>query len=163
MFSLFPYLFLLFILCIETITDLRERRIPDSAIVAAILVKIGYTVMDWVFGNSAVYQNVENPALIKGLLLLLLDGLVVSLPVLLLTLVIEKLWQKEAMGGGDIKLLFVTGLYLGWEKNLWMLLIASMIGVVVGMIKAREKECNEEGYFPFGPMIAIATVICMAI
>ena len=159
MFSLFPYLFLIFILCIVTITDLRERRIPDSAIVAAILVKIGYTVMNWVFGNSAVYQNVENSALIKVLLQLL----VVSLPVLLLTLVIEKLWQKEAMGGGDIKLLFVTGLYLGWEKNLWMLLIACMIGVVVGMVKAREKECNEEGYFPFGPMIAIATVICMAI
>ena len=163
MFSLFPYLFLFFILCIVTITDLRERRIPDSAIVAAILVKIGYAVMDWKFGNSAVYQNVENSALIKVLLQLFLDGLVVSLPVLLLTLVIEKLWQKEAMGGGDIKLLFVTGLYLGWEKNLWMLLIASMIGVVVGMIKAREKECNEESYFPFGPMIAIATVICMAI
>jgi len=68
LFSLFPYLFLFFILCIVTITDLRERRIPDSAIVAAILVKIGYTVMDWVFGNSAVYQNVENSALIKVLL-----------------------------------------------------------------------------------------------
>lgn len=156
LFSLFPYLFLFLILCVVTITDLREQRIPDSAIVVAILVKIGHTVVCWCL-------NVENLVLTEVLLQLLFNGLAVSLPVLLLTLVIEKLWKKEAMGGGDIKLIFVTGMYLGWEKNLWMLLIACVIGAVVGMLKARGKDDTEEAYFPFGPMIAIATVLCMGI
>jgi prepilin signal peptidase PulO-like enzyme (type II secretory pathway) len=79
----------------------------------------------------------------------------------LLILAIEKIWQKEALGGGDIKLIFVTGMYLGWEKNLWMLLIACMMGAVVGIVRAREKVPKEEAYFPFGPMIAQATVFCM--
>ncbi len=156
LFSLFPNLILILILCIVTITDLRDQRIPDSAIVAAILAKIGHTVICW-------YLNVENLVFTEVLLQLFIDGLAVSLPVLLLILLIEKIWKKEAMGGGDIKLIFVTGLYLGWEKNLWMLLLACVIGAVAGIVKAREKDCEEAEVFPFGPAIAIATVICMGI
>lgn len=156
--SLFPYLFLILILCVVTITDLRDQRIPDSAIIVAILVKIGHTVIIWSLSSGTRYM--EKTALTEVLLQLFIDGLAVSLPVLLLVLLIEKLWKKEAMGGGDIKLIFVTGLYLGWEKNLWMLLIACMIGAVVGVLKSRDKDGKEE-YFSFGPMIAIATVFCM--
>ena len=42
-----------------------------------------------------------------------------------------------------------------------MLLIACMMGAVVGIVRAREKVTKEEAYFPFGPMIALATVFCM--
>lgn len=163
LFSFFPNLFFILILCVVTVTDLRDRRIPDAAIIAAILVKIGHTILCWSLGKSIGSLNMEELVLAEVLLPLLADGLAVSLPLLLLVLLIEKLWKKEAIGGGDIKLIFVTGLYLGWEKNLWMLLLACVIGVVAGIIWAREKDCTEEKIFPFGPMIAIATLICMGI
>ena len=152
--SIFPTLFLILFLYVITIADLCDQRIPDFAILAAILVKAGHAVFAW-------WLNEENQALSVVLLQLFIDGLVVSLPVLLLILLIEKIWKKEALGGGDIKLIFVTGMYMGWEKNLWMLLIACMMGAVVGIVRAREKVTKEEAYFPFGPMIALATVFCM--
>ena len=152
--SIFPTLFLILFLYVITIADLCDQRIPDFAILAAILVKVGHAIICW-------WLNVYNLSLEEVLLGLFIDGLVVSLPVLLLILLIEKIWKKEAMGGGDIKLIFVTGMYLGWEKNLWMLLIACMMGAVVGIVRAREKVPKEEAYFPFGPMIALATVFCM--
>ena len=75
------------------------------------------------------------------------------------------------MGGGDIKLIFVTGLYLGWESNLLMILVACMVGIVVGLAQGQGRtteEASEElegemegNYFPFGPAIAIATVVCL--
>lgn len=153
-FFIFPYLFLFFILCLITIIDLREERIPDCAIFATIIVKIICTLILWILGKAG-------SSLTKVFLKLFLDGLAVSLPVLLLVLLIEKLWKKEVMGGGDIKLIFATGLYLGWEKNLWMLLLACVFGVIIGFIKLREMDSAEEATFPFGPMIAIATMLCM--
>ena len=75
------------------------------------------------------------------------------------------------MGGGDIKLIFVTGLYLGWESNLLMMLVACIVRIVVGLAQGQgtqteetseESEEEQEGnYFPFGPAIAIATVFCL--
>lgn len=156
LFSLFPTLCLILFLCVITISDLREQRIPDYAILAAILAKTGHAIFGW-------WLNEANRALSEVLLQLFTDGLAVSLPVLLLTLSVENRWKKEALGGGDIKLIFVTGMYLGWEKNLWMLLLACVMGAVVGIIKAGKKDAEEEAFFPFGPMIALATVFCMLI
>ena len=53
-----------------------------------------------------------------------IGGLAVAGCVLLLVLGMEKLLGREAMGGGDIKLLFLTGLFLGWKRNLLCLVAA---------------------------------------
>ena len=75
----------------------------------------------------------------------------------------ERLFDKELLGGGDIKLLFVTGIYLGWEKNLWALLFASIIGIAIGMmmLKRKTKDQQADSYFPFGPAIAAGAMITM--
>ena len=101
------------------------------------------------------------------LLGLLIDGLAVSLPLLILVLIMEKILKKEAMGGGDIKLLFVTGLYLGWARNILVVFFACIIGIVVGSMqqkKVENKEDSEEEqsfYFAFGPSIALSAVLML--
>ena len=149
-------LFFICILYLVTITDLCDQIIPDGAILVAIVVKVIHSCVGWYYGWFGNIAYMEKPALVKVLLGLLLDGLSVSLPLLLLTLLMEKLWKKEAMGGGDIKLIFVTGLYLGWKNNLLMMLVACIVGIIVGLIQTKD-----ESYFPFGPSIAIAAVFCL--
>ena len=72
--------------------------------------------------------------------------------VLLLALLMEKLLRRDAMGGGDIKLLFLTGLFLGWQKNLLCLLLACVVGILWGLIRAKR---GQQG-LPWGPGIALA-------
>ena len=140
------HLIFISILFLVSLTDIYEQIIPDGCLLVAIVVRVLYYF---------IIEGFE-----KGSLLYLIgSGFSVALPLLLLTLLLERLWKKEAMGGGDIKLIFVTGLYLGWEKNLLMMLVSCIVGIIIGMIQIRKED--EESYFPFGPSIAIATVFCM--
>lgn len=150
-FELVLMLFFVCILYLISITDIYEQIIPDSALLVAILIRILYFVLiegfQW-----------------KGLLGLLIDGLAISLPLLILVLIMEKILKKEAMGGGDIKLLFVTGMYIGWAENLLAIFFACIIGIVVGMVQMKKQEDEEESvYFPFGPSIAVGAVISMLV
>ena len=83
----------------------------------------------------------------------LIGGFGVAGGVLLLVLGMEKLLGREAMGGGDIKLLFLTGLFLGWQRNLLCLLLACLIGIVWGLLQQKHQGGPA---IPWGPSIAIS-------
>ena len=78
---------------------------------------------------------------------------------LLVVLVYEKLRKVEAMGGGDIKLLFVTGLYLGWQLNILCLFLACILGILFGLIANRKKD--SQTLFPWGPAITAAAIVTL--
>ena len=97
----------------------------------------------------------------------LLGGFAVGGGLLLIVLLYEKVRQKEAMGGGDIKLLFLTGLFLGWQRNILCLLIACVLGIVFAFIfpekRTTEDEAEEEDgkLFPWGPSISAAAILTL--
>jgi leader peptidase (prepilin peptidase)/N-methyltransferase len=70
--------------------------------------------------------------------------------------VFKQLTHKEGMGGGDFKLLATIGAWLGpWL--LWpVVLVASVLGVVVGLWLRHRQGLREGGYLPFGPFLAMA-------
>ena len=135
--------FLIGILAWITYTDIKNRRIPNAALLLAIAVRVLF------------FLRMEGVDLLEfGALCI--DGLLVSVPLAILVMALDRFWNKQTMGGGDIKLVFVTGLYLGWEKNLVMLWIAAVLALVYAVLRKK----NE---FAFGPAIAIATMISLCI
>ena len=61
---------------------------------------------------------------------------------------------KEGMGYGDFKLLAAVGAWLGWQAVLPVLLMASVIGAVVGLAMKATGALREGRYVPFGPFLA---------
>jgi leader peptidase (prepilin peptidase)/N-methyltransferase len=61
---------------------------------------------------------------------------------------------KEGMGYGDFKLLAALGAWLGWQMVLPIVLGASAIGAVVGLIMKMTAGLREGRYVPFGPFLA---------
>lgn len=61
---------------------------------------------------------------------------------------------KEGMGYGDFKLLAALGAWLGWQMILPIVLGASAIGAVIGLILKMNARLREGRYVPFGPFLA---------
>jgi leader peptidase (prepilin peptidase) / N-methyltransferase len=67
-------------------------------------------------------------------------------------------FKKESMGGGDIKLLFVFGLLLGWEMAIFSIFLGSLIGLPISIIFLKIKK---ENIIPFGPFLTMAALIIL--
>ena len=61
---------------------------------------------------------------------------------------------KEGMGYGDFKLFAALGAWFGWQALIPIILLASVIGAVVGIGMKFTTGLREGGYVPFGPFLA---------
>mgnify|MGYP004554607697 CR=1 FL=1 len=82
----------------------------------------------------------------------LVSALGVGLLMLLISLVFDKLTGKESLGGGDIKLLFMTGLYMRPGVTLFSLILSCFVGLFIALGLKKDK-------IPFGPSISIAVFL----
>ncbi|MBM7455454.1 leader peptidase (prepilin peptidase)/N-methyltransferase [Oceanisphaera litoralis] len=112
-------------------------------------------------------DNLTLPLLWLGLLLNI-KALFVSLPAAVLGAALGYgiLWGlywlfklatgKEGMGYGDFKLLAAIGAWFGWQALLPVLLLASLVGSVLGLALMAGKRLGEDRVLPFGPALALA-------
>lgn len=68
---------------------------------------------------------------------------------------------KEGMGYGDFKLFAAFGAWFGWQALVPIILMASVIGAVIGIAMKLRKGLREGGYIPFGPFLAAAGLTAM--
>jgi leader peptidase (prepilin peptidase)/N-methyltransferase len=68
---------------------------------------------------------------------------------------------KEGMGYGDFKLFAAFGAWFGWQALVPIILMASVIGVIVGIALKLNSRLREGGYVPFGPFLAGAGFTAM--
>ena len=66
---------------------------------------------------------------------------------------------KEGMGYGDFKLFAALGAWFGWQALVPLILLASVVGAVVGIAMKFSSGLREGGYIPFGPFLAGAGLI----
>jgi len=63
---------------------------------------------------------------------------------------------KEGMGFGDFKLFALFGAWIGWQLLAILILMASIVGAVIGIALIVFKRHQREQAIPFGPYLAIA-------
>ncbi len=68
---------------------------------------------------------------------------------------------KEGMGFGDFKLFAALGAWFGWQALIPIILMASVIGALVGIAMKFSSGLREGGYVPFGPFLAGAGLTAM--
>ena len=105
-----------------------------------------------------------------------LDGIVgaavVAGGVLVLSVAFDKVTKRRSLGGGDVKLLFMVGLFLGLAGSMLNLLMACLMGLAFAFaqgfsVPSSPGEGEGEGEsvrtraIPFGPAIAAATAFTL--
>ena len=63
-------------------------------------------------------------------------------------------YRRDAFGGGDIKLLAAVGAWLGVEGLLYVIAVASVLGLVTAAVQKKRE-------LAFGPMLAVAGIAMM--
>jgi len=65
------------------------------------------------------------------------------------------------MGYGDFKLFAALGAWFGWQALVPIILMASVIGAVIGIAMKMNASLREGGYVPFGPFLALGGLTAM--
>jgi leader peptidase (prepilin peptidase)/N-methyltransferase len=73
----------------------------------------------------------------------------------------KKIYKKDALGGGDVKLMAGIGAIIGWEKVLFAIFIGAFLASALGIVLIFLKKLESKGYMPFGPFLAAASFIAV--
>ena len=120
-----------------SVVDLATFEIPDGFIIAGIVIwLLSVPFMPWGWLEE----------LKRGLI----GGFGIGGGMLVASLIMDRILKKDSLGGGDIKLYFMTGLYMGILTGFFNLILSCLIGIVFVVVMKKDK-------IPFGPAISIAT------
>lgn len=163
------------LLAVASLSDIRQRTVPTWVVVALLMLWVA-TVWFMPIGDTpGTIGHAVASFVGRDLTAVVLDGLlgaaVVGVGMLAITVAVEVRTGRASFGGGDIKLLFVVGLFLGLPATLTMLLVACLISVVFVMIASLVLPEGFAGHdmddsvlrltIPFAPFIALSTSIFM--
>ena len=73
----------------------------------------------------------------------------------------KAVFKKDAMGGGDIKMMAMVGGVMGWKAVLLTTFAASLLGSLIGVSMILLKGREWGARIPFGPYLAIGALISM--
>lgn len=143
----FVYSILVALMCIVQVgileVDLDAQWIPDRFQIS-ILVLGGLT---FIFDNPIPwYERLIGAG----------AGGVLFLAIYLLAYLVLK---REGIGFGDVKLVFVSGFFVGWKGMLFALILASIIGSIILLIIKHKTKSGKFKEFPFAPFLSSAFVI----
>ncbi|MBK5251160.1 MAG: prepilin peptidase [Peptostreptococcaceae bacterium] len=131
------------------------------AILACILISAGFIDMD----HRIIPDELNLFGLIAGIVFLFFPvGLSLKSSILGLLagggfLLFVAVISRGAMGGGDIKLFAVIGLFLGIEKTILAMFLTFLVGGIAGILLIATGIRSRKDYMPFGPFISLGAFI----
>ena len=128
-------------LIIIIISDIEYMIILDEVLIFAIA---GIIILD--IANIGFYETS-----IK-----VLCGAGAFATMLLIKKIGDFMFKQESLGGGDIKLMFLIGLVIGYEMSICNIFLATFIAFPIALFLLITKKDN---MIPFGPFLSMAAII----
>lgn len=142
-FPFFEALWLLYVGIALSFIDLEHRILPDVITLPGALISFAIASLDPRIGPLT---SLSGAFLGGGLLWAVARAY-------------EAIRGREGLGYGDVKFLLLIGALLGWKGVIYTIAISSLLGTVVGISVGLVRRQGLRVTLPFGPFIAIASVI----
>jgi leader peptidase (prepilin peptidase)/N-methyltransferase len=135
-----------------SVIDIKHNIIPDILTVPLILFGLIFSPFNRYLGIKAAI-----PARIVGSMLGIACGIIVFYMICILG---RKIFRKEALGGGDIKLVGAIGAFLGCRGLLLSIFLGSLLGTIIALISIYvTKKTSWGSYLPYGPFLCLGAII----
>jgi len=69
--------------------------------------------------------------------------------------------KKEGLGLGDVTMMLMVGSFLGWPRTILTLVLASIVGAIVGLIYIKFQGKDLKFALPFGTFLAPAAYVAL--
>ena len=140
-YELFIDLIIISVALIIFVSDFKYMIILDSSlIIGSIFILI---IKFIAYGTTSLFYSI-------------LGGIGLFITMYVIKVIGDKLFKKESLGGGDIKLSFLIGLTIGFRLGLISLIFASFLALPYALAQVYLNKKNE---LPYGPFLIAATVI----
>ena len=137
-------LFLLLVFCVITsVIDIKTKIIPNKLIIIMliswVIIMLPMFIIDPMSAISLIRDGVLGAALGGGMFLLVY------------------LISKKGLGGGDVKFMAVSGLYLGFYLVVPAIFYSSILAALFALILIVKKKITRKDTLPLAPFICIGT------
>ena len=150
-YMLFPFCIYVFSLLVVTVIDFDFQIIPDEISFLLIIVGLLTSFFNVMLGDTILHRILNS-----------FFGFVAGGGSLLLVAIVGKwIFGKDAMGGGDIKMMAGIGCFIGWDKVLVAIFIACVFGSIFGIFMMIFKKIGRKQEIPFGPYLAVASLLVL--
>jgi len=126
---------------ITIVTDIRYMIIEDSVLIIGSLIILVLSIFNIGFSETVS---------------MLINGLLSFILIYIIKMAADFSFKKEAMGGGDVKLMFLIGMMNGFSMTFVTLCMASFIAFPYAIYIYLSKNDN---ILPLGPFLCIAALI----
>lgn len=131
---------LLVILVLIGVADAKEKRIPNRLLLV-MLAGVAFACL--LQGQLRFWDRLLGSLFVCGILLFIC------------------FLKAGAFGAGDVKLLAISGLYLGMGQNLMALVIGVLLAGIFCVTGILMKRIDRESEIPFGPFLCAGIVLSM--
>lgn len=128
------------VLLIVTFVDQDTMEIPP--VLNLIILALGVAAI-WTVGGLTIVDRI-------------IGMFCISLPLYLIILIVP-----DGFGGGDIKLMFAAGFFLGWKATVTAFFIGLILGGAYGIIALMKRKMGKEDHFAFGPFLCIGLMVAV--
>jgi len=157
-FTIVIFLLLVLSLIIVSTIDLQTYTIPDKLTYPLIVLGLFSSPF-----NSFLKEYsgiIISSSKWLSLILSSFQGLLIGAGMLYLIALLGKgMFKREAMGGGDIKLISGVGVFLGAVNVLWVIFLASLLGAITGGVLRIVGKYKKFQPIPFGIYISLGTIL----
>ena len=143
--NLIYYWFIVSLLIVIFVYDLKWYVIPDKIVYPAIIIALIFNFQFSIFNQFSIFK------------FSILSALGTSIFFLAIFLISRGKW----LGFGDVKLAFFMGLFLGFPDILVALFLAFLIGAMIGLGLIIFKKKGLKSEIPFGPFLITGTLIAL--
>jgi len=134
-----------FILLTVSLIDWDTQEIPDGLLLFALLIGVGWVVV----GNFSLLFP-EVPGFISAILGILAG----AVPLLIVDRIMLVFAKKDGFGYGDVKLMAISGLFLGWSGVFIAFFFAFVTGGVFAAFLLATGRAKRGEYIAFGPFLS---------